>query len=48
MGRDVVTDAIVSANVDAPVTVAPDDKLEGLALKDRVLVVRYAAPGRRR
>jgi hypothetical protein len=50
MGRDVVTDAVVVANVDAPVTLAPGDNLEGLALKDRVLVVRYApaqqqAPG---
>jgi Peptidase family M28 len=42
MGRDVLTDALVVANVDAPVTVAADDTLEGLALKDRVLVVRYA------
>ena len=42
MGRDVVTDAIVSAAVDAPVTVAPGDGIEGLAIKDRVLVVRYA------
>src|SRR5262245_27928650 len=42
MGRDVVTDAIVAANVDAPVTVAPDEKVDALALKDRVLVVRYA------
>src|SRR6188768_4053171 len=42
MGRDVVTDAIVAASVDAPVTVAPGDAVEGLALKDRVLVVRYA------
>ena len=44
MGRDVVTDAIVVANVDAPVTVAADDKVDGLAIKDRVLVVRYAPP----
>ena len=42
MGRDVVTDAIVSASVDAPVTVASGDSVEGLPLKDRVLVVRYA------
>jgi hypothetical protein len=42
LGRDVVTDALVLANVDAPVTVASGDNLEGLALKDRVLVVRYA------
>src|SRR5512132_179382 len=39
MGRDVVTEAIVLASGDAPVPTAPDDKLEGLALKDRVLVV---------
>jgi hypothetical protein len=42
MGRDVVTDAIVLANVDAPVTMTTGDKIDGLALKDRVLVVRYA------
>jgi len=48
MGRDVLTDAIVVANVDAPLTVAPDNKdskdgtFDGLTLKDRVLVVRYA------
>src|SRR5262245_13072789 len=42
MGRDVVTDAIVFASVAAPVTVASDDALDGLALKDRVLAVRYA------
>ena len=44
MGRDVVTDAIVVASVDAPVTVAADDTVDALALKDRVLVVRYAPP----
>lgn len=42
MGRDVLPDAVVAANLDAPVTVANPDKLDGLALKDRVLVVRYA------
>ena len=42
MGRDVVTDAIIAASVDAPVTVASGDSVDGLALKDRVLVVRYA------
>src|SRR3954462_14187682 len=42
MGRDIVTDALVVANVDAPGTVAAGDPIEGLALKDRVLVVRYA------
>jgi hypothetical protein len=42
MGRDVVTDALVLANVDAPVTIVTGETFEGLALKDRVLVVRYA------
>ena len=42
MGRDVVTDAIVAAGVDAPVTIATGDTFEGLALKNRALVVRYA------
>jgi len=44
MGRDVLTDAIVTGIVDAAITVASDDKLDGLALKDRALVVRYAPP----
>ena len=42
MGRDVVPDAVVAASVDAPVTVATGDSVDGLAVKDRVLVVRYA------
>jgi hypothetical protein len=42
MGIDVITDALVSANVDAPITVADGDAVDGLALKDRVLAVRYA------
>ena len=42
MGRDVVPDNAVLANVDAPMTVASGDSAEGLAVKDRVLVVRYA------
>ncbi|HEX6463046.1 MAG TPA: M28 family peptidase [Vicinamibacterales bacterium] len=42
MGRDIVPDAVVLSNVDAPVTVADGDRLDGLALKDRVLAVRYA------
>jgi hypothetical protein len=42
MGRDVLPDAVVTAIVDAPVTVAAGEALDGLALKDRVLVVRYA------
>ena len=42
MGHDVVPDNAVIARVDAPVTVASGDSLEGLAIKDRALVVRYA------
>jgi hypothetical protein len=42
MGRDVLPDSVVTAAVDAPVIVAASDSLEGLPLKDRVLVVRYA------
>ena len=42
MGRDVVPDATVLADVDAPVTIASSDVLTGLTIKDRVLVVRYA------
>lgn len=51
MGRDVVTDAIVLAHVDAPTTLLNQDtladggsKLTGLALKDRALLVRYTPP----
>ena len=44
MGRDVITDALVAGLVDALVTVATDGPLEGIALKDRALVVRYAPP----
>jgi len=42
MGRDVVPDATIVGNLDAPVTVADGDSVDGLALTDRVLVVRYA------
>ncbi len=49
MGADVVTDAAVLAHVDAPsITLTQDvlsaagaDKLAGLGLKDRVVIVRY-------
>jgi hypothetical protein len=44
MGRDVVTDAPVLANVDAPVVTAAADALTGIDIKDRVLVVRYVPP----
>ena len=42
MGRDVLADNTVIASVDAPVTIATGDTVEGLAVKDRALVVRYA------
>jgi Peptidase family M28 len=42
MGRDVVPDSAVVGAVDAPVTVAEGENVDGLTLKDRVLVVRYA------
>jgi pimeloyl-ACP methyl ester carboxylesterase len=49
MGRDVVTDTMVLAHVDAPTIVASDEALAGgavalakLGLKERVMVVRYA------
>jgi Peptidase family M28 len=42
MGRDVLPDSPIAGTVDAPITVADGDKVDGLALKDRVLVVRYA------
>jgi hypothetical protein len=42
MGRDVIPDNAVLANVDAPVTIAAAEALDGLTIKDRVLVVRYA------
>jgi hypothetical protein len=42
MGRDVVPDSAIFGAVDAPVTVADGGDVEGLALTDHVLVVRYA------
>jgi hypothetical protein len=42
MGRDVLPDATVVANIDAPVTSVAGDRFEGIDLKGRVLVVRYA------
>jgi Peptidase family M28 len=42
MGRDVLPDSSIVGSVDAPITVADGDKLDGLVLKDRVLAVRYA------
>jgi hypothetical protein len=42
MGRDVLPDSVVVAGIDAPVVIAESDKVDGLDVKDRVLVVRYA------
>ena len=42
MGRDVLPDAVVVADVDAAVVAAPGDSVDGLELKDRALLVRYA------
>jgi hypothetical protein len=44
MGRDVVPDNTVLANVDAPVVLAPADALAGVAVSGKVLVVRYTPP----
>jgi hypothetical protein len=44
MGRDVVPDNTVLANVDAPIVVAAADALAGLDLAGKALVVRYAPP----
>ena len=43
MGRDVLPDGPTLATVDVPVTVAQADRLEGIDLKNRALVVRYAS-----
>ncbi len=44
MGTDIITDAIVTSIVDAPMTVADAESAGTLPLKDRVLAVRYAPP----
>jgi hypothetical protein len=50
MGRDILPDNTVLANVDAPVVIAQGalgsqaDALTGLALAGKVLVIRYAPP----
>ncbi len=41
MGRDVVTGAIVLADVDAPLVVAAADGLAGVDVKGKALVVKY-------
>lgn len=44
MGRDVVPDNTVLADVDAPVIVAQADALAGVAMAGKALVVRYVPP----
>jgi len=44
MGRDVITDNTVLANVDAPVVMAPADGLAGVQVAGKALVVRYVPP----
>jgi hypothetical protein len=44
MGRDVFTDAIVLATVDAPVVLAPADAIATAEVTGKTLVVRYAPP----
>src|SRR5262249_16761389 len=44
MGKDVVTDNILLANVDAPVVGAAADALTGVDVAGKALVVRYTAP----
>src|SRR5215467_5506426 len=41
MGRDVIPDATVLADVDAPVVVADGNALAGVDVKGRTLVVRF-------
>jgi hypothetical protein len=44
MGRDVVPDNMVFADVDAPVVVAAADRLAGVAMAGKALVIRYTPP----
>jgi hypothetical protein len=44
MGKDVIPDNTVLADVDAPVVVAAADALANLDLKGKALVVRYVPP----
>jgi hypothetical protein len=44
MGRDVVPDNTVLADVDAPVVIAPADALAGVPMTGKALVVRYVPP----
>ncbi|HWT45834.1 MAG TPA: hypothetical protein VN085_07700, partial [Vicinamibacterales bacterium] len=42
MGRDVVPDGVFEASLDAPIVVSDGDAVGALALKDKVLAVRFA------
>src|SRR3954463_2791215 len=44
MGRDVVPDNTVLADVDAPVVMASADSLAGLSLAGKTLVIKYVPP----
>lgn len=44
MGRDVVTDNTVLAQVDAPLVLAASDALAGVDMADKALVVHYVPP----
>ena len=44
MGRDVVPDNTVLADIDVPVVMAQADALAGLTLTGKALIVRYAPP----
>ena len=44
MGRDAFTDAIVQANVDAPIVIATSDAIPTSGLAGKALVVRYTPP----
>ncbi|HXT71461.1 MAG TPA: M28 family peptidase [Vicinamibacterales bacterium] len=44
MGRDVVTGAVVLADVDAPLVVAAADELANMDLKGKAIVVKYTPP----
>ncbi len=44
MGRDVIPDNTVLANVDAPIVVAAADALAGAAIAGKALVIRYVPP----
>ena len=42
MGRDIVPDGVFEASLDAPIVISDGDAVGALALKDKVLAVRFA------